>query len=194
LDIRKLIKSLLLIFVVLSFAFLIYKEFSPGSESNATNFAETQGDKPSVSGQSVPVQEKQPAAEATEQQEERESSNEPDAKIHTSKVIAYYFHGTFRCTTCRTIEQYSHDAIYTYFAEELDSGILEFRPVNVDDLDNKHFIMDYQLFSRSLVLSLIKDGKETKWKILNDVWMLVRNKEKFFQYVKDEVEEFLKEA
>jgi hypothetical protein len=81
-----------------------------------------------------------------------------------------------------------------YFAKELGNGRLEFRPVNIEEPGNKHFIQDYQLVTRSLVLSLMSDGKETKWKNLADVWKLVRDKDKFFQYVKDEVEKFLKET
>jgi len=66
--------------------------------------------------------------------------------------------------------------------------------VNVEEPENKHFIQDYQLVTRSLVLSLVSDGKEKKWKNLPDVWKLVRDKDKFFQYVKDEVEKLLKES
>ena len=109
-------------------------------------------------------------------------------------MIAYYLHGTFRCTTCRTIETYSHDAIQQYFSKELDSGKLEFRPVNVEESENRHFVQDYQLVSKSLVLSLVTDGKEAKWKYLPDIWTLVKDQDKFFQYVKSEVEGFLKEA
>jgi hypothetical protein len=81
-----------------------------------------------------------------------------------------------------------------YFAKEIGNGRLEFRPVNIEETENKHFIQDYQLVTRSLVLSLVSDGKETKSKNLADVWKLVRDKDKFFQYVKDEVEKFLKET
>ena len=175
-------------------AVLIYKEFSPKSESNATNVAATQGDKTTVSVESVPAPESQPLKEPATKQKEEAPSPLTEVKSQNSKVIAYYFHGTFRCSTCRTIEQYSHDAIQTYFAKELGNGRLEFRPVNVEEPENKHFIQDYQLVTRSLVLSLVSDGKETKWKNLPDVWKLVRDKDKFFQYVKDEVEKFLKET
>jgi len=194
LDIRKLIKSLLFIFVVLSFAVLIYKEFSPKSESNVTAVAATQGDKTSVPEKSLPVPESQPSKEPATKQKEKAPSPLTEVKSQNFKVIAYYFHGTFRCSTCRTIEEYSHDAIQTYFAKELGNRRLEFRPVNVEEPENKHFIQDYQLVTRSLVLSLVSDGKEKKWKNLPDVWKLVRDKDKFFQYVKDEVEKLLKES
>jgi len=178
----------------LSFAVLIYKEFSPKNESNATDVATTQGDKTSVSGKSVLVTESQSAKEPATKQKEEALSPHIAVKSQNSKVIAYYFHGTFRCSTCRTIEEYSHDAVQTYFAKELGNGKLEFRPVNVEEPGNKHFIRDYQLVTRSLVLSLVSDGKETKSKNLPDVWKLARDKDKFFQYVKDEIEKFLKET
>jgi len=194
LDIKKLIKSLLFIFVVLSLGVLIYKEYSPKSESNVTYVKATKVDTVAVSGESLPVSESQPFKKPARKQKEEAPLPLTEVKSQNSKVIAYYFHGTFRCSTCRTIEQYSLEAIQTYFAKELGSGKLEFRPVNIEEPENKHFIQDYQLVTRSLVLSLMSDGKETKWKNLADVWKLVRDKDKFFQYVKDEVEKFLKET
>ena len=193
-NIRKLIKTLLFIFVVVSMGVLMYKEFSPKSESNVTPVAATRAEKTTVSVESVPAPKSQPLKEAATKQKEKAPSALAEVKTQSSKLIAYYFHGTFRCSTCRTIEQYSLEAIQTYFAKELGSGKLEFRPVNIEEPENKHFIQDYQLVTRSLVLSLMSDGKETKSKNLADVWKLVRDKDKFFQYVKDEVDKFLKET
>ncbi|OGW52346.1 MAG: hypothetical protein A2Y81_03945 [Nitrospirae bacterium RBG_13_43_8] len=173
---------------------LVYKEFSPKNESNATNIAETRGDKTTASVKSVSAPESRSSKELATKQKEGTPSPQTEVKSQNFRVIAYYFHGTFRCSTCRTIEEYSHDAIQTYFAEELGNGRLAFRPINLEEPGNKHFIQDYQLVTRSLVLSLVSDGKETKWKNLADVWKLVRDKERFFQYVKDEVKIFLKET
>ena len=190
-DIRKLIKSLLFIFVVVSLGVLIYKEFSPKSESNAVDVAATRADKTTVSVESVPAPDNQPSKEpATKQKEEVPSPR----TTQTSKVIAYYFHGNFRCTTCRTIEKYSGEAIEKYFSKELTNGRLEFKPVNVEEGENRHYIQDYQLFSKSLIIVLYKDDKQVKWKNLKEVWIHVGDKEKFFQYVKDEAEKFLKET
>ena len=193
-DIRKLIKSLLFIFVVLSFTVLIYKEFSPKSESNVTAVAATQGDKTSVSEKSLPVPESQTVKEAATKRKGKTPSPLTKVKSQNSKVIAYYFHGTFRCSTCQTIEKYAKEAIEHYFANELKNGTLEFKSLNVEEAENRHYIQDYQLFSRALVISLVKQDKEVTWKNLTDVWKLVRDKDKFFQYVKDEVEKLLKET
>jgi hypothetical protein len=194
LGIRKFVKTLLFVFVVVCFAVLVYKEFSPRSKGNATDIAVAKANTASVSGKSVPVTENQSARETAIKQKEESPSQQVAVKSRNAMVIAYYFHGTFRCTTCRSIEKYSKEALEKYFANELKSGTLEFRPLNVEEPENRHFIQDYQLFSKSLVLSLVTDGKETKSKNLTDIWTLVNDKEKFFQYVKDEVEKFLKET
>jgi len=110
------------------------------------------------------------------------------------KVIAYYFHGTFRCPTCHKLEQYSKETIETNFKDALASGKLEFKVVNVENKGNEHFNKDYQLYTKSLILSLIKDGKETKWINLDKIWEYVGNKERFIDYVKSGIADFLKET
>lgn len=111
-----------------------------------------------------------------------------------AKVIAYYFHGAARCPTCYKLEQYSKEVIETNFKDALASGNLEFKVVNIDDRGNEHYGRDYQLYTKSLVLSLIKDGKETKWINLDKIWEYVGNKERFIDYVKNGVADLLKEA
>lgn len=108
-------------------------------------------------------------------------------------VIVYYFHGTFRCPTCYKLEQYSKEAIETNFKDALASGKLEFEVVNIEDKGNEHYGGDYQLYTKSLILSLIKDGKETKWINLDKIWELVGNKEIFIDYVKSGIADFLKD-
>jgi len=111
-----------------------------------------------------------------------------------TKVMAYYFHGTARCPTCHKLEQYSKEAIEANFKDALASGKLEFKVVNVDDKGNEHYGSDYQLYTKSLILSLVKDGKEAKWVNLDKIWEYVGNKQRFIDYVKSGVAGLLKEA
>ena len=115
-----------------------------------------------------------------------------DAKA--THVVAYYFHGTMRCPTCHKLEQYSKEAIEANFKDALASGKLEFKVVNVDDKGNEHYGSDYQLYTKSLILSLVKDGKEAKWVNLDKIWEYVGNKQRFIDYVKSGVAGLLKEA
>lgn len=111
-----------------------------------------------------------------------------------AKVIAYYFHGSFRCFTCTNMEKYSKEAIETNFKDALASGNLEFKAVNVEERGNEHFVDDYKLYTKSLILSRVKDGKEVKSKNLDKIWELARNKQKFMDYVTGELNEFMKDA
>ena len=110
-----------------------------------------------------------------------------------AEVVAYYFHGNLRCKTCRTIEAYSEEAIQSEFADELASGRLAWRVVNVEEPENKHFVKDFELVSRSLVLTEYEDGEVIRWQNLKQVWQLVRDKEKFLDYVHTSTREFLQE-
>lgn len=110
------------------------------------------------------------------------------------KVIAYYFHGTMRCPTCHKLEQYSKEAIETNFKDALKSGKLGFQAVNVEDKGNEHYGREYQLYTKSLILSLVKDGKEVKWKNLEKIWEYVGDKGKFINYVTTNVDAMLKEV
>ena len=109
------------------------------------------------------------------------------------KVIAYYFYTNYRCQSCYTIEKYTKEAIEGNFEDELTSGELVFKPVNIEEKENEHFLGDYQLYTKSVVLSLVKDGKETEFKNLKKVWELLRNKDEFYKYIKEETKGFLDE-
>lgn len=108
-----------------------------------------------------------------------------------AKVIAYYFHVTVRCQTCRTIEAYSKEAIEKGFAGDLKNGAIEWRLINVQLPENRHFVQDYRLFTRSLVLAKIRDGKQVEWRNLEKVWDLVGEKDNFLKYVQASVKDYL---
>lgn len=109
-----------------------------------------------------------------------------------SKVIAYYFHVTVRCTTCRAIESYSREVIEQKFNADIGKGRLQYKLVNVQLPENRHFIKDYQLFTKSLVVVRFDKGRQAEYKVLNDTWELVGNKAAMQGYVEREVREYLK--
>lgn len=110
------------------------------------------------------------------------------------KVVAYYFHGNFRCVSCVKIETLSRKAVTEGFPEEIRSGRLEFREVNVDEPQNRHFTEDYQLSSQSLVIVDIRAGRQARWQNLEKVWTLLDSEREFISYVRDGVSGFLRNA
>jgi hypothetical protein len=124
-----------------------------------------------------------------EQTSEMESSSGDAVRDH--QVIAYYFHGTRRCKTCRTIEAYTFEALESEFSEALSEGYLVWRPVNIDKPENEHFVQDYNLTTRTVILVGLKDGVPSYWTSLPRVWVLVRDRQEFFSYIQTETQRFL---
>jgi hypothetical protein len=103
-------------------------------------------------------------------------------------VLVYYFHATTRCATCRTIEAYAKETVTSRFAADIEARRLEWQAVNVDEPANRHFIRDFQLYTRSVVVVDAKDPK--RYKVLDRVWPLVRDKAAFQKYVEQEIRAF----
>jgi len=107
------------------------------------------------------------------------------------KVIAYYFKTTYGCASCAYVENFTREALQSGFPDELKDGTLTYQVVNVDFPENKHFIQDYQLSYKSVVLVEFEGEKQTRWKNLDAVWRLLRNKPEFIKYVQDETGAYL---
>jgi len=119
---------------------------------------------------------------------------EPSAQALGSKVIVYYLHTTARCPSCLKIEAYTAAEVTGALAGPLSDGRLEWRVLNVDEPENAHYTEDYELYTKSVVVSEMKDGKEVRWKRLDKVWDLLGDKQAFMKYVDDEVQAYLKDV
>jgi len=122
----------------------------------------------------------------------REKQDLESRKTPRNGVVVYYFHGNARCRRCRLMEAYAAEALKSGFPKELESGKLVWRQVNTDREENRHFISDYELVTKSLVLSEVRKGKEKRWKNLKEVWHLVSDKAAYIKFVQDETRAYLK--
>ena len=168
----------LLAFVMASVAYLIAKEVGrgPGPESRAE---EARGD-----AQSEPPRDVGSAASSA-------PSSAPSRAQRT--VTAYYFHGNVRCANCRKIEAWTQSALRDGFPEDLRQDRLAWSPVNVDQSGNEHFIRDFMLYTRSVVLAGFQDGRIRRHKNLQEIWQFLGNRKAFEEYIKQEVSLFLRE-
>ena len=130
-----------------------------------------------------------PAATASDGVEAEVSASVPDGG-----VVAIYFHGNKRCSTCRKLEAYSKAAIEKGFPNEIDTGRLRWRTVNVDESANRHFVTDFELVTKALVLVEYRDGEVARWRNLKLIWQLVGDEEGFLTYVRRETSDFLEEG
>jgi hypothetical protein len=113
------------------------------------------------------------------------------AAVTADKLIVYYFHTSFRCPTCNLFEKLTKDILKEDFAAEVTAGRIELRVVNIEEEANKHFVQDYRLVTKSIILSLTGNGTEIEWTNLDKIWELVRNTAKFKEYVSDGIRQHL---
>jgi len=120
-----------------------------------------------------------------------DTATQPVVTPVTKTVIAYYFHSNRRCATCMKLESYSEEALKTAFEDELADSSLVWRAMNYDEEGNEHFIEDYKLYTKAVVLSRVDDEREVEWKNLDKIWELVGDKDKFIEYVQTETRAFM---
>jgi hypothetical protein len=106
-------------------------------------------------------------------------------------IRVYYFHRTMRCPSCEKIESLARMAVEEGFAGELAMGGMQWRIVNIDEPQNKHFEDDYRLQAQSVIVSELRGGKETRWKNLEKVWDLLDDDARFVRYVQDEIRAYI---
>jgi len=106
-------------------------------------------------------------------------------------VYASYFHGDRRCPTCMKLEAYSNEAIQSGFEKEVKDSSLVFRTINWDREENTHYLDDYKLYTKALVLSRVRGGKEIAWVNLDSIWQYVGDKDKYLKYVQSHTRTFV---
>jgi len=107
-------------------------------------------------------------------------------------IIVYYFHTTYRCYSCTRIEALTKESLSNSFKNLLDSGKIVFKRVNIEKTENKHFVQDYKLFTKSVVVVDRVKGKRVNWKRLDKTWNYLRDPDVFHKYITDEVNSMIK--
>ncbi len=100
-----------------------------------------------------------------------------------NKTIVYYFHGTKRCVTCNKIEALTQKAVEETFPDEIKRGKMEIRGVNVENPENEHFVQDFQLSMKTVVVAKYDNGEIKDWKKCDKVWNLVNSPTDFKKYI-----------
>jgi len=184
---KQLLTVGLLIFIAVSIAYMIVRE-------QATATSTTHGP-----GKAVSDAEETPGAEnasigAGENIQNTLAANETENAKQRRQLIVYYFHGDVRCPTCHKLENYAKEALTKYFPDKLASEDFVWKPVNVDRPQTSHYVRDYQLVTKSVVLSEMTDGRQCKWKNLDEIWERVTDKDSYLKYIRQSILEFLEEA
>ena len=108
------------------------------------------------------------------------------------RVVAVYFHRTERCPTCLKMGSYSEEAVKKGFAEEVEKGAVEFHSIDYQDEMNAALAKAYKISGPALVVTQVRDNKVKQLKNLKEIWMKVQKKDAFLEYVRVNVEQYMK--
>jgi len=113
------------------------------------------------------------------------------AEVKTPDVVVYYLHNNTRCINCIRFERYTKEVIEKDFADHLRTGLLALKILNYEEPENVHFVDDYKLVTKAVIVVKMQEGRQAEWKNLVRIWELVGNENAFKNYIKDEVTEYL---
>jgi hypothetical protein len=116
-----------------------------------------------------------------------EKSAAPDSG---AAVHVYYFHASFRCVTCNTIERMTKELMESRYKGDLASGRIIFSDANFQK--DEELAKRYGVAAGCVVVSLERDGRVINFQRLDEVWTLNSDKDAFDKYISGAVDTMLK--
>lgn len=114
---------------------------------------------------------------------EAPAAEEDLAVISGDQVVMTYFISGTRCVSCMKIEAFTKETAEQDFADELANKKLVFRVIDTGEAGYQHYTDDYQLTSKTVILSHRRDGKEIEWVDMAKVWDLLDDTPGFHAYL-----------
>lgn len=88
------------------------------------------------------------------------SSVVSSADLNEDRLEIYAFHGTRQCETCKHMKAFTKSTLDKYFKEELKSGTIVYKVIDVDDGKNFKIAEKFEATGTALMINKIKNGKE----------------------------------
>lgn len=118
--------------------------------------------------------------------------SEPSSKLEEPADVlqVFYFHNTSRCSTCLRVGKYVQETLEENFSDEISSGKIDYRVINVDLSENRALAQKFQAVGSSLYLNAIRGDADN---IEKDIyaWRNLQNEEIFKAYLKTRINSFI---
>jgi hypothetical protein len=98
-------------------------------------------------------------------------------------VVVYYFHGTKRCMTCNKMEALAAETLYDSFGDRLRDGSVVFRAVNIETDETRHFVEDFEMTNRCVVMVERRGGEDLTWRRLDAIWEKISDDQAYSDYI-----------
>jgi hypothetical protein len=106
-------------------------------------------------------------------------------------VVMIYFDGGKDCSTCDKLEGYAYETLRQEFNESLEAGTLAWQRLNMDAPENEHYVTEFGLYTKSIVLIRLENGDRLRHENLEKIWDLVYDKVEYQAYIRERLQDFL---
>lgn len=117
-----------------------------------------------------------------------------DAEAPEIFVWVVYFHRVPGCDTCKKMAKYVFETVDTRFKDDTRIKKVVLRYRDIEEKKNADLVKKLKIRSPALALMIVDDGKLTKAKIAGKIWSHVGDKDKFMDYVEEEIAAYKKSA
>ena len=115
-----------------------------------------------------------------------------ETKPGAGRVDVVYFHRTKRCYSCTYAEEQTRYTLETYFINELESGKITFKSIDIQDEGNSAIIEKYGAYTSQLFINTAINGTEHIEHVV-EIWQAIGDNDAFSFIVRDKVRTALEE-
>lgn len=123
----------------------------------------------------------------------KKNASPETATVQKDRVEILYFHGAQRCITCRAIEKYTKELLDSIYSQELASGKVVYRVIDISKKENEAIADKYEVSWSSLFVNGWKADKENVNNMTEFAFGNARNNPaKFQEGIRQKIDELLK--
>lgn len=115
------------------------------------------------------------------------SPNLAPAAVGNEKVTVYYFHRTFRCISCLSIEKIARETLQENYPQDLANGTIRWQPV--DYWQDAELAKRFGVDGPTLVVAINDHGKIASYRRLDETWGLKGDSKAFHAMLVNAVNE-----
>ena len=119
-----------------------------------------------------------------------QTAGAPALPTKADRVDVVYFHRTQRCASCLWAGEATAWTINAYFADDLASGRVTFREVDVQNSENGAIVSKYRATGSSLFLNQVAGGEDHITQV-SDVFVFTGNRDQFAEMLRSRVNKAL---
>lgn len=105
-----------------------------------------------------------------------------DAPALTDRADVYYFHGNVRCTACLAVQAAASELVRGEFAQQRQAGRLTWHEANFEQ--DPDLAKRYGVAASTVVVVTVRDGKQSSFQRLDDVFRYAANREQLANYIR----------